>query len=274
MDRRDFLRFSFYTLLSAALPAWATTNEISVVINPGHNRRNPGCFEPGVGAEYQITPQIAQRVQDGLCDLGYGGVLTRDNDTYLTRLRDYVRENSERLQILFKTITPTKASTRKPIPLEERIVHVGMAEWIDALNPLAAVHIHINDAPNGNRGKVTGYSVIVSENNLAYRASLELAQHIHRTLDQEFKPSSNQYDTTVGKRRQSFRGIMVDDILVIGSEFYRPKTPSVIVECGYITERYGDCSIRDPEVQQRYASAIAQGTAQFLQARTITINTR
>jgi len=110
-----------------------------------------------------------------------------------------------------------------------------------------------------------GFSLFVSRHNPQVEKSLACASRIGKALkDQGFKPSRYHADAVLGESRpfaDEANGVHYYDNLAVA----RTATmPSVLVEAGVIVNREEERRMRDPEVRQRVAAAIARGAQQCL----------
>jgi len=125
------------------------------------------------------------------------------------------------------------------------------------------VSIHHDSVKEGllpRADEFSGFSLFVSRHNPQVDKSLACASRIGKSLkEQGFKPSRYHADAVLGESRpfaDEANGVHYYDNLAVA----RTATmPSVLVEAGVIANRDEERRMRDPEVRQRIAGAIARG---------------
>jgi N-acetylmuramoyl-L-alanine amidase len=275
MKRRDFI-----CSLSALALNYASgfSQELNnkkprVLLDPGHNTGYVGCERRGVGIEYVLNTRIAEKTKqllDEANDLEV--IMSRDENNYLPGIMDYREKNKADFTKEveeFRQKKHIRSTSPNTLPLDEAVTQLAIAGWAEDNGFDAVVHVHVNDVHPSLRKKTGGFTVITSNNNGSTRKSRILAGYVYRSLrEQGLKPSnlpveSTQFSLGIGA---PFRisGFMIDDYLIIGSEMHQPKTPTLIVECGYIYQNHNQKqTIANKEIQELYAGALNDGVRNY-----------
>jgi len=106
----------------------------------------------------------------------------------------------------------------------------------------------------------SGFSLFVSRHNPQLEKSLACASGIGKALkEQGFKPSRYHADAVLGESRpfaDEANGVHYYDNLAVART---AAMPAVLVEAGVIVNKDEERRMRDPDVRQRIAAAIARG---------------
>ena len=290
MKRRDFLSCLSLILVNPKLVLPEFEPRKKVLINPGHNKdvfkHGYGCYIKEVGYEYVLNTQIAGKIQKILRNAGLEAIVTRDEKEYLPGIKEYRTKNKQALLREVKAYQSQRNSRNHntPVmPLNEALTQLSILKWAEA-NPFdLLLNIHINFPGEKYRGKFSGFAVIISDKHNDFSKSKALAQDIYDSLIQDFKPSNNKSESALmkkGKLRQYVPGFMINDFLMLGTDLYAAKIPSILVECGYISQKYDissskgqgsksneqKLSIAHGRVQEQYALRISEGVLGFLKS--------
>jgi hypothetical protein len=245
-----------------------------VIINPGHNldsfKRGFGCHLKGVGFEYELVTGIAAAIKKSLEDASVPCEMTRSIDEYSLAVMDYQEQHRQRLE---DTVNGFKRKGgQMTLPMVEAVTELAIANYAQDTCALALLSIHINDVPLAKRGASRGFVVAYSRMNLDCNNCRRLADDLCSSLKQDFLPSNNLGERLVepsNGKPTIIPGIMDKQFLVTGPRCMEISVPATLIECGYITERYGKAreTIAGPGVQERYAQAISRGVQAYLSQR-------
>jgi len=222
----------------------------TVVLDAGH-----GGHDPGAVAEHRwngttvlqekvivldITLQTAEQLRHWYPDLQV--VLTRDDDTFLS-----LRERTD------------------------RVVHTNPG--VDQMTLL--VSIHANSSPVAS---ASGFELLVKQSDIRVRfldqetpawAIFRYATHTVGELNQMLNQANFLFASRIRNRlKEEFpemrdRGIKEQDVWILNAS----KSPSVLVEIGFMSNEQEARKLTDPAWQARMALAIARGIADSLGAR-------
>jgi N-acetylmuramoyl-L-alanine amidase len=286
INRRDFIKFAaasfilpYSEMLSVQNPFFEPNinsskreylkREYNFLINPGHSRVpknfNPGCFLRGVGLECDITQKIGEKTREYLMENNIKAELSKDEGNYLQAINDFKMANKQDLINKVREFEKKKKHNIT-ITVEEAITQLATLGYAKETGFDGVINIHINDLPLERRGMGKGFAVAYSDKNLCKMESKIFCSEMHFSLLESFVPSNNmaeQITEQYGKNMQTISGMMNKPYLVIGSEMYPVQVPSILVECGYIAERYGTLTIGHDSIQDKYACAIANGIISF-----------
>jgi len=233
----------------STMPAPATGRQL-VVIDAGHGGHDPGTEAAGDIAEKDVALQIAVRLRDALVARGIDARLTRDSDTFLTL--------AERTQL----------ANRNGADL--------------------FVSIHLNSSPDSNTTGIETYYL----NNTTDRATIRLARmengvaggygapgepnlnYILTDLRQQDKANESaslarMIEAETVADIEASTGLRVDELGAKQGPFYvlvGALMPSVLVECGFLSNPGEARSLQTPQYQQAIADGIARAVAHYFNA--------
>jgi len=283
MNRREFIQVIPFSLeaLRRFLNrkfSFATFDYLrprSVLINPGHNKDSvkygSARFIEGIGYEHVLNASISEKIRSSLQEQGVEAFQTMNQEDYRAQIIEYKEKNNEQLKVLINNFHKKHPEINNHMPLEEALTQLSIVQWAEANGFELALHIHINDVLENVRKFYSGFSVITSPRNLSSEKSNSLAQAIYNQLITYFSPSNNKNESSlsgIGKSKKYVPGLMKEDFLVLGNELYATSLPSVIVECGFLSEKYkGGLTIVDQDIQALYAARISQGVLDYLRSQ-------
>ena len=221
-----------------------------VMIDPGHGGRDPGTESASGVEEKEIALQIAVRLRSALIARGVDARLTRSADAF--------------------------------IPLDER-TRIANAAGADLF-----VSIHLNSSPDTATTGIETYYL----NNTTDRATIRLARmengvaggysapggpdlhYILIDLRQQYKANESaslarmiEAATVAGAAAET--GIKVNELGARQGPFYvlvGALMPSVLVECGFLSNPSEALLLQSPAYQQAIADGIAQAVAHYFNA--------
>jgi N-acetylmuramoyl-L-alanine amidase len=271
MRRREFISSlpSLMLSYSSSAPSpQAAGRGFRVLINPGHNKRNVGCQVKGINPEYILTTRIAEKTKSFLEKSGLEAVLTRDENKYLDEINDYAEKNNIGLRVQVKGYRAKLGLPADEVSVRESVLLLSIIKWADLNDFDAVLDIHVNAVAPEKRKYNHGFSVFASTSNNAFKGSKSLALSIHKALSRDFSPSNNGYEADwlrINNVLQRIPGISFKNFVMLGNGIYKPRTPAVLIECGYISEAYGKekLTIGNEEIQEKYSSAISKGVNDY-----------
>ncbi len=207
-----------------------------VVIDPGHGGKDPGARSRRGLREKDVVLKVAQLLAQKLRKEGFQVILTRNRDTF--------------------------------IPLEQRTAIANMKK-ADLF-----ISIHVNSSPNHRaRGVETYYLNFASDKEAMRVAALEnaastrslgelqdLLRHIllNTKVEESKRLAEDVQKSLVHSIRQRYRYVKnrgvktAPFVVLIGT-----RMPAVLVEIGFISNRYEERRLRS----KRYLEAVAEGLA-------------
>ena len=221
-----------------------------VVIDAGHGGHDPGTEAAGDVAEKDIALQIATRVRDALMASGVNARLTRDSDTFLTLAERTESANRDRADLF--------------------------------------VSIHLNSSPDSNTAGIETYYL----NNTTDRATIRLARMENGVAGGYGAPGEPNLNYILTDMRQQYKanesaslarmieaetiadvdasmGLKVNELGAKKGPFYvlvGALMPSVLVECGFLSNPQEARLLQLPRYQQGLADGIARAVVHYFNA--------
>ncbi|MGD0288704.1 MAG: N-acetylmuramoyl-L-alanine amidase [Candidatus Binataceae bacterium] len=233
----------------STLPAPASGHQF-VVIDAGHGGHDPGTEAAGDVAEKDLTLQIATRLRDALAASGIDARLTRDRDIFLTLAERTQMANRNRADLF--------------------------------------VSIHLNASPDSNTAGIETYYL----NNTTDRATIRLA-HMENDVAGGYgapgEPNLNYILTDLRQQDKANEsaslarmieaetvadidasmGIRLNELGAKQGPFYvlvGALMPSVLVECGFLSNPDEARLLQSPRYQQALADGIARAVMHYFNA--------
>jgi N-acetylmuramoyl-L-alanine amidase len=221
-----------------------------VVIDPGHGGHDPGTEAAGDVAEKEVALQIATRVRNALVADGIDARMTRSDDTFLTLAERTQIANSNRADLF--------------------------------------VSIHLNSSPDAATTGIETYYL----NNTTDRATIRLARmengvaggygapgepnlnYILTDLRQQDKANESaslarMIDAEAVADIDASMGLRVNELGAKQGPFYvlvGALMPSVLVECGFLSNPGEARLLEAPQYQQALADGIARAVVHYFKA--------
>ena len=207
-------------------PASGATTADTIVIDAGHGGFDGGAVSKKGTSEKDINLAIAHQLRELAERDGWNVVMTRTEDVGLDE------GNDERKRI----------RTRKTEDLRNR------KELIDKTRPLLAVSIHLNSFQEDPsvRGAQTFFPSRASEERIV-EESKRLAENIQGKLIAGLDDGTKR--EALGKK----------DVLLLKD----PTVPTVIVECGFLSNGTDEANLKQPEFQRKLAQFIYEGILEY-----------
>jgi N-acetylmuramoyl-L-alanine amidase len=221
-----------------------------VVIDAGHGGHDPGTEAAGDVAEKDLALQIARRVRDALAADGVDARLTRNDDTFLTLAERTQLANQSRADLF--------------------------------------VSIHLNSSPNPDTSGIETYYL----NNTTDHSTIRLARmengvaggygapgdpnlnYILTDLRQQYKANESaslarMIEAEAVSDINATMGLRVNELGAKQGPFYvlvGALMPSVLVECGFLSNPGEAQLVRSSQYQQALADGIARAVIHYFNA--------
>lgn len=205
----------------------ATTENI-MVLDPGHGGMDGGAESRSGICEKNINLAIAKEVKKMAEKDGWAVVMTREKDTSVT----YKKGKKEQQSI--RSIKTEDLLARK--------------ELIGKTAPRLAVSIHLNSYKQDPsvKGAQTFYTT-GSDDEVVLSQSKELGEEIQKQLIEGLQDGNHR--VAMGKK----------DVLLLKDA----KVPTVIVECGFLSNAEEAELLQQKDYQKKLAKAIYKGIMEF-----------
>ncbi len=198
----------------------------TIVIDAGHGGFDGGAVGRSGTAEKDINLSIALQLQSLAEQDGWHVVMTRTEDISLNE------EGDQRRRI--RTLKTEDLRKRKQL--------------IDETKPLLAVSIHLNSFQQDAsvRGAQTFYPSRAADQNIVEESS-RLAKAIQEKLIEGLNDGTKR--EALGKK----------DVLLLKD----PTVPTVIVECGFLSNSNDEKNLNNPEFQKKLSEFIYEGILEY-----------
>ncbi len=208
----------------------------TIVLDAGHGGIDGGAVSMSGVMEKNINLAIAQEVSALAAADGWNVVMTREKDKGL--YSDVIGDGTDAVEI------KNKRSIRslKTEDLKERV------KVIEKEKPLVAVSIHLNSFKQDRsvHGAQTFYPKGIADKSIE-EESKRLAECIQEEIIKGVQDGTER--AALGKK----------DVLL----FKKPSAPTVIVECGFLSNREDETKLQDPEYQKKIAAYIYEGILKY-----------
>ena len=217
----------------------------AIVLDPGHGGNDPGAIgRRSHSKEKDLTLQLARKLEAILQDAGIKVIMTRDSDIFI------------------------------PLPRRSEIANKSGADFF--------VSVHINASRSRSlRGFECYYLSNATDDNAR---ALEAFENTTLKMDEAASAEHSKlldktlWDMTLTENRLESAGLAnsicdsIDASLAIGNRgvrtarFYVLKhtnIPAVLVEAGYVSNKYEELKLKDPEFLNRIAESVAQGILKY-----------
>jgi len=225
-------------LASLASPSRATADPITVAVDVGHDRREPGAISARGRDEFAFNLDLAHRLVDPLLSRGIA-----------------VR------QINFDGTIENLAAR----PQQAAGASFFLSIHHDSVHPDLLSEWQWQGTPRNYSDHHAGFALFVSRANPRLETSLRCASAIGALLRRNgFSPATHHAQPLRGTARppaDAANGAYYYDMLVV---LRRATLPAVLFEAGVIKNRREELDLLDPARQRRMADAIATGIAACL----------
>jgi N-acetylmuramoyl-L-alanine amidase len=213
-----------------------------IVIDPGHGGKDPGAIGPTGLKEKDVVLSIAKILKKKLEDAGYEVVLTREDDTYISLWRRIYIANKEGAD-LFISIHANSARYRRASGFEVYYLAEATDDEARALAAAENYPLGFNEElPDNIYVQATIWDLLYAGNR---EESMILADRICRALNRQ-----------LGTRN---RGVKSANFYVLRGV----QMPAVLVEVGFISNRYEEKKLRNWSFKNRIAEAILEGIRSY-----------
>lgn len=217
----------------------------AIVIDPGHGGRDVGA----IGRRYRLREKdmaltLARRLRDILEGRGVKVIMTRDDDTFIPLPKRAEIANRSGAD-LFVSVHLNASRSRLMRGFECYFLSNATDDNARALEAFEDSSLRTGEeasAEHSQRLDKTLWDMTLTENRLE---SAELAGYICDSIEESF---------TIGNRG------------VRAARFYVLKhthIPAVLVEGGYISNRYDELKLKEPEFLCRIAEVVANGILRY-----------
>lgn len=217
----------------------------TIVIDAGHGGKDPGAIGRRAHLrEKEMTLAVARKLRDILSGSGIKVVMTRDSDEFVSLPRRADIANRSRAD-LFVSIHINSSRSKLMRGFECYYLSTATDDNARAVEAFENSSLKISEDASRERSDTldkTLWDMTLTENRLE---SAELASYICDSITRSL---------TIGNR-----GIRAARFYVLK----HTSMPSVLVEAGYISNRYEEMKLRDDSFLDRIAEAIADGILKY-----------
>ena len=216
-----------------------------IVLDPGHGGKDAGAMGKRAHLrEKDMVLLLSKKIKDILEGEGIEVVMTRDDDTFipLPRRTDIANRSGADL---FVSIHMNASRSRAMRGFECYFLSNATDDNARALEAFEDSSLRMNKEASLEHSKQldkTLWDMALTENR---RESSELAGYICSSIEESFAMRN--------------RGIRSARFYVLK----HTQMPSILVEAGYISNRYEEMKLRDPLFLDKIASAVAQGILKY-----------
>ena len=224
----------------------------TIVLDPGHGGKDPGAIGPGGTYEKKIALQIARRLKPLLEKrLKVKVILTRNRDTFVPLLKrsQFAIQNEGKLfvSIHCNATTNRKANGWEIYFLSEAKTEAA-AEVARKENAVIQLETEDTGAPKKKLDDTLQGIALHLLSSQFLKESQDLAASIRKEVDKRVPRLKN-----LGVKQANFH-VMRGTMAVM---------PSVLVECGFISNRSEEKRLRTRAFQKQMAEAICRGIQNF-----------
>ncbi|MFA6320489.1 MAG: N-acetylmuramoyl-L-alanine amidase [Candidatus Omnitrophota bacterium] len=217
----------------------------TIVLDPGHGGNDPGAIGRRLHIkEKNLTLQLARKIKSLLEEAGIKVIMTRDSDVFIPLPRRSEIANKSGADI-FVSVHINASRSRLMRGFECYYLSNATDDNARALEAFENSSLKMDEAASAQHSRPldkTLWDMTLTENRLE---SAELASYICDSINDSL---------AIGNR-----GIR-------SARFYVLKhtnIPAVLVEAGYISNRYEELKLKDPDFLGRLAESIAQGILRY-----------
>lgn len=228
-----------------------TSRKKIVVIDPGHGGKDPGAIGRRGYREKNIVLQIAKRIAKNInATPNYRAVLTRSRDRYLPlrkRLAIARRAHADLFVSIHADAYKNRHSRGASVfALSQRGATSEAARWL---------------ADKENASEIMGGIKLQDKTKLLKSVLINLSQTaaIHDSLR-----AGQNITKAIARVTKLHRGHVEQAAFVV---LKSPDIPSLLVETGFISNRYEERLLASPRFQRKLANAIASGITRYFKQR-------
>lgn len=238
---------TFASQTQTAVQSGSPKRKLLIVIDPGHGGKDPGAIGTRGTKEAAMNLDVATRLKSLLEAQGHTVVLTRTSDLYVS-LDGRTKFANQKKADLFISIHFNANNSSSINGFESYFLGMHRLEYAKsvALAENAALKYDIEHK--------------------AYNPDAVLNDIIGSLLTNSFQKQSETLAGYIQETSSSSSGFANRGVNQAG--FYVLKgcsMPSVLIECGFLTNPTEEAKIRQPDYRQRIAKGIAGGVATYVQ---------
>ncbi len=238
-----------------AVPAWKPAEVTpvekkfsirTIVLDTGHGGKDAGAVGRAYGTkEKDVALTLSKKVKAILEDNGIRVIMTRSDDTFISLERRVDIANRSGAD-LFASIHINASRSRLMRGFECYYLSNATDDNARALVAFEDASLKLSDDASAEHSKQldkTLWDMTLTENRME---SGELASYICESVDDSGVPIRN-------------KGVRTARFYVLKNN----RLPAVLIETGYISNRYEEAKLRDPAVLNKMANAIARGILKY-----------
>lgn len=228
----------------ATVPA-GKEGKLLIILDPGHGGKDPGAVGKLGTKEKDLNLNIARRLQKKLERAGYRVLLTREDDRFLSLSERTSFANRMRASLFISIHCNASRDNPRAIGFETYFLSEGRTdlERAQALKENEAIQFETNNPFLSDE-----LSLILSD----------LAQN-------EFLRESEDLACAIQDAADLYLGLQNRGVKQAGFYVLRGALmPSVLVECGFLSNRREEKLLREEKTKERIAEAIFRGIKSFL----------
>jgi N-acetylmuramoyl-L-alanine amidase len=236
--------------IAAITPLRRSAAHPLVVIDPGHGGRDPGTNAAGVVAEKDLALQVAERLRQSLAARGANAELTRDSDVFLSLAQRTELANHAGAD-LFISIHMNSSPDAATAGIE--------TYYLDNATDRATIRLaRMENGVAGGYGAPgePNLNYILTDLRQGYKANeaASLAQMIEAETVADVAASLGIRVNPLGAKKGPF-------YVLVGADM-----PSVLVECGFLSNPAETRLLIQPRYQQALADGIAAAVIHYFNA--------
>lgn len=239
--------FASRTQAAATVTRPSSNTRFVIVIDPGHGGKDPGAVGARGIKESDMNLDVSKRLKPLLEAQGHTVYLTRSSDTYMA-LADRTKFANQKKADLFISIHFNANNSSAPSGFESYFLGMHRLEY--AKNVALAENAALK------------YDIA----NNAYNPDETLNDIIGSLLTNRFQRQSEILAGYIQEKASLSTGFSNRGVNQAG--FYVLKgcsMPSVLLECGFLTNSSEEAKIRQPSYRQKIAEGIVQGVARYIE---------
>jgi N-acetylmuramoyl-L-alanine amidase len=217
----------------------------TIVLDPGHGGNDPGALgRRSHLREKDLTLKLARKLKALLEDAGLRIIMTRDSDTFIPLPRRSEIANKSGAD-LFVSVHINASRARSLRGFECYYLSNATDDNARALEAFENSSLKMDEAASAEHSRSldkTLWDMTLTENRLE---SAQLAGYICASIDDSL---------TMGNR-----GVRTARFYVLK----HTNIPAVLTESGYVSNRYEELKLKDPEFLDRGAESLAQGILRY-----------
>ncbi|MDD5437367.1 MAG: N-acetylmuramoyl-L-alanine amidase [Candidatus Omnitrophica bacterium] len=217
----------------------------TIVLDPGHGGNDPGAIgRRGHSKEKDLTLQLTRKIKELLENEGLRVIMTRDKDVFIPLPRRSEIANKSGAD-LFVSVHINASRSRSLRGFECYYLSNATDDNARALEAFENASLKLSGTASAERSRLldkTLWDMALTENRLE---SAELASSICDSVD---------------------RGLAIGNRGVRSARFYVLKhanIPAVLVEAGYVSNKYEELKLMNPEFLDRIAESVVDGILKY-----------